>query len=513
MEARKKTKEPTPQITVLEYTREARPWQTNEVLHLFPPSIWLIYCLTVRLCGAFYPHKPPANHLEPLNLPTSRWFGCNQPNRYHKMDYTDNHLRFSAGPPPLSPSRSSPTSIFPGFLGFAPPFPSATPFGETPASSTLPSPPRSQEQQQQALPISQSRQIHRNRISYSCHACRRRKVKCDRQHPICGNCTRASDVCIYDDHSNKKKGSKSGVQQPQSITNPPRTKRQRTREDSEDWETGEGYPAVAITSNTNGPESTSPSSQEKQGDLEARMNKLAEVVDKWYRDAYGQGIIPPPRKQALGIAGTDGSDTKSTFEGSLGQIPTAKDALSQEQGILDNMRRLTHSISGVSGASGSPDRSIACSSVSSPYSPRSQKTVTTPGSSVSGHSQQVPALEDTNGATHPPKERGESAMKLLNQEIEAARAGGAGDGIDDLGLGHLSIQGRGRSRYVGSSFWASISHEVILYKQFQLHSLLLHKHLADCLLTIYSRSPSLMRFYAPTNHLTRGLLLILQQKR
>lgn len=402
------------------------------------------------------------------------------------MDYADNPLRFPSGPPPLSPSRSSPASAFPGFFSFAPPL--ATPFGESPTSSTLPSPPRPQEQQQQqqqqALPISQSRQIHRNRISYSCHACRRRKVKCDRQHPICGNCTRTSDVCIYDDHSSKKKGPRSGVQQPQSITGPPRTKRQRTREDSEDRELSEGYPAVAITASLNRPESTPPG-QEKQEDLEARMNKLAEVVDKWYKDAYGQGIIPPAvaRKQALSVVEASSSNTKSTFEGSLGQIPAAKDASSQEQGILDNMRKLTHSISGASGASGassSPGRSIACSSVSSPYSPRSQNTVTTPGSSVSGHSQQVSTLENTNGVTHPPEKmkRGELAMQLLSEEIEAAKAKGTGDSIDDLGLGHLSIQGSGRSRYVGSSFWASISHEVILYKQFQ-RRFLLYKHSGD----------------------------------
>jgi len=291
-------------------------------------------------------------------------------------------------------------------------------------------------------------------------------------------------VCIYDDHSSKKKGPRSGVQQPQSITGPPRTKRQRTREDSEDRELSEGYPAVAITASLNRPESTPPG-QEKQEDLEARMNKLAEVVDKWYKDAYGQGIIPPAvaRKQALSVVEASSSNTKSTFEGSLGQIPAAKDASSQEQGILDNMRKLTHSISGASGASGassSPGRSIACSSVSSPYSPRSQNTVTTPGSSVSGHSQQVSTLENTNGVTHPPEKmkRGELAMQLLSEEIEAAKAKGTGDSIDDLGLGHLSIQGSGRSRYVGSSFWASISHEVILYKQFQ-RRFLLYKHSGD----------------------------------
>ncbi|CUS09771.1 unnamed protein product [Tuber aestivum] len=373
------------------------------------------------------------------------------------MNYTENPLRFPSGPPPLSPPGSSPSSTFQGFFNFAPPFPSATPFGETSAS-----PPRSQElqqQQQQALPIPQSRQIHRNRISYSCHACRRRKVKCDRQHPICGNCSRTSDVCLYDDHSNKKKGSRSGVQQPQSSTNPLRTKRQRTGEDSEDAETSEDYSAAGITATINGPEFTS-SSPGRPEDLEARMNKLAEVVDKWYKDAYGRGIIPPVARQQAASAGANGPDTRSTFKGTLGTVPAPESLVPQEQGILDNMRKLAHSIGG---PRSSPGPSVSCSSVSSPHSLCSQNTVTTPGSSASGNPQQAPAVENTGGATHSPEKltRGQLAMKLLDEEIEAARAkGGISDSIDDLGLGHLSIQGRGRSRYVGSSFWASISNEI-----------------------------------------------------
>jgi len=49
-----------------------------------------------------------------------------------------------------------------------------------------------------------ARQIHRNRASYSCHSCRRRKVKCDQVHPTCGNCTKHNDVCTYNDNSNIK---------------------------------------------------------------------------------------------------------------------------------------------------------------------------------------------------------------------------------------------------------------------------------------------------------------------
>ncbi|KIX07844.1 uncharacterized protein Z518_02498 [Rhinocladiella mackenziei CBS 650.93] len=41
------------------------------------------------------------------------------------------------------------------------------------------------------------RQITRNRTSYSCLTCRRRKVKCDKVHPVCGGCKKANEHCLY----------------------------------------------------------------------------------------------------------------------------------------------------------------------------------------------------------------------------------------------------------------------------------------------------------------------------
>ncbi|OAL20367.1 hypothetical protein AYO22_08861 [Fonsecaea multimorphosa] len=43
----------------------------------------------------------------------------------------------------------------------------------------------------------EKRQITRNRTSYSCLTCRRRKVKCDKVHPICGGCQKADVDCLY----------------------------------------------------------------------------------------------------------------------------------------------------------------------------------------------------------------------------------------------------------------------------------------------------------------------------
>jgi len=42
------------------------------------------------------------------------------------------------------------------------------------------------------------RKIVRNRPSLSCSACRRRKIKCEKQRPACANCVRLGDECVYE---------------------------------------------------------------------------------------------------------------------------------------------------------------------------------------------------------------------------------------------------------------------------------------------------------------------------
>lgn len=39
----------------------------------------------------------------------------------------------------------------------------------------------------------------RPRVISSCLTCRRRKVKCDHVHPVCGSCTRGNHVCTWTD--------------------------------------------------------------------------------------------------------------------------------------------------------------------------------------------------------------------------------------------------------------------------------------------------------------------------
>jgi hypothetical protein len=56
-------------------------------------------------------------------------------------------------------------------------------------------PPRAIPRLKQTKPA--KRHIRRNRASYSCQTCRRRKIKCDKEHPACGSCVRTQEPCVY----------------------------------------------------------------------------------------------------------------------------------------------------------------------------------------------------------------------------------------------------------------------------------------------------------------------------
>ncbi|GME47409.1 Transcription factor [Neofusicoccum parvum] len=47
----------------------------------------------------------------------------------------------------------------------------------------------------------------RRRIITSCDTCRRRKVKCDRQHPVCAPCQTAGRACLYKESSTRQRDS------------------------------------------------------------------------------------------------------------------------------------------------------------------------------------------------------------------------------------------------------------------------------------------------------------------
>lgn len=76
----------------------------------------------------------------------------------------------------------------------------------------------------------EKRQITRNRASYSCQNCRRRKVKCDKVHPTCGGCQKTKDICVYgqvDENGDAPLAALSN-----GITNPVHGKRRKAEFDS-----------------------------------------------------------------------------------------------------------------------------------------------------------------------------------------------------------------------------------------------------------------------------------------
>lgn len=45
--------------------------------------------------------------------------------------------------------------------------------------------------------------VRRSRAITSCHACRAHRTKCDRNHPVCGRCSKKDAVCIWAGNTSK----------------------------------------------------------------------------------------------------------------------------------------------------------------------------------------------------------------------------------------------------------------------------------------------------------------------
>ncbi|PWY89930.1 Zn(II)2Cys6 transcription factor [Aspergillus heteromorphus CBS 117.55] len=217
------------------------------------------------------------------------------------------------------------------------------------------------------------RQITRNRASYSCHTCRRRKVKCDKVHPICGNCVKNGTECVYDVAPQKTEESRSD--QPKNGHGVKR-RRQSSRpleEDIDDIQSIYGHL-----------KQTGASEQRSQA-IEARLDKLTSMIERLSKTNQP---LDPKEKQILAQNANlepPKSDTR------LGRGPTLKPP-------------------------GGGSR---------PESPR--------------------RAADSSGDEFP---------------IPAGHATDLVDPVGSLNLGHLSLEDGGRSRYVGTTYWAYISHEI-----------------------------------------------------
>ncbi|CAG8119570.1 unnamed protein product [Penicillium olsonii] len=115
------------------------------------------------------------------------------------------------------------------------------------------------------------RQITRNRASYSCHTCRRRKVKCDKTHPICGNCAKNNSECIYDVSLQKDEDARDDNAQPAHGTKR-RRKTPRSLEDDVD-ELHSIYGHLKQTEFDTGEKPDSSA-------IESRLHKLMSMIER-----------------------------------------------------------------------------------------------------------------------------------------------------------------------------------------------------------------------------------------
>uniref|UniRef100_A0A093V889 Putative transcriptional regulatory protein n=1 Tax=Talaromyces marneffei PM1 TaxID=1077442 RepID=A0A093V889_TALMA len=219
------------------------------------------------------------------------------------------------------------------------------------------------------------RQITRNRASYSCHTCRRRKVKCDKIHPICGNCSKNGAECVYDTGTLKK----------------------HDEIDADDEHNHHGV---------------------------KRRRQMLRSVDEADEDS----------KNTIGERGqADFKGGSQAIAAQLNKLTSMIENLSKAKGPLpvEEMSRQLQAISQDVDQQTSIGSRIALSQTSA--------------------SNKMSSSRDTS-----PRRTGDSS----GDEFPVP-AGNATDPVDPVGLnlGHLSLED-GRSRYVGTTYWAYISDEI-----------------------------------------------------
>ena len=234
-------------------------------------------------------------------------------------------------------------------------------------------------QPQQAMkppaPAGEKRQITRNRTSYSCKICRKRKVKCDKVHPSCGNCLKNQERCEW---STESRGSSTlADSSPELARNFKRRKTDTAGEDDDDDSSEELSPGSNGTKENGA----------VNGGIEERLDRLTQLVE------------------ALSRGNHDEATTRLESEFGLRKEKVSRRAPSPANNVEDDdsprilsSRRASRALS-----PGNPDRTF---------------------------------------------------------EIPTADSADLEDPLSKLNLGYLSVQEGGRSRYVGSTWFAFISDEL-----------------------------------------------------
>ncbi|KAE8386518.1 fungal-specific transcription factor domain-containing protein [Aspergillus alliaceus] len=218
-----------------------------------------------------------------------------------------------------------------------------------------------------------ARQITRNRASYSCHICRRRKVKCDKVHPVCGNCVKNGTECIYDAAPQKDVGPHNGQTRGGHGIKRRRETSRPLDDDIDDISSLYGHLRQV----------GSPEQNYGSQAIEARLDKLTSMIER-----LSKSNVP---------------------------LDAAERHLLAQNASLELGRGDARPGNGAT---------VKSAGTSRPDSPR---------------------RADSSSDEFP---------------IPAGHATDLVDPIGSLNLGHLSLEDGGRSRYVGTTYWAYISHEI-----------------------------------------------------
>ncbi|KAJ9249875.1 transcriptional regulator family: Fungal Specific TF [Paecilomyces variotii] len=265
-----------------------------------------------------------------------------------------------------------------------PPQVSNTPFAFDIASSSMsPQPVPRQSSGRGAL--TGGRHITRNRASYSCHTCRRRKVKCDKVHPVCGNCVKNGTECVYD--AVPRRDTTTSSHGPDASVHGVKRRRETSRPLDGD---GEGLQSP----HNNARDGRNGGSQEQRNAIEARLDKLTSMIERLSRTKG-----PPSLEEVDRQLRAENPELESMRE-------HRQNLLRAQAGVVD----------------GQGMRSSAESRQASP--------------------------------------RRNAEFSDDEFPIPSGQATDLVDPVGSLNLGHLSLEDGGKSRYVGTTYWAYISEEI-----------------------------------------------------
>ncbi|KAL1860938.1 hypothetical protein Plec18170_001452 [Paecilomyces lecythidis] len=229
------------------------------------------------------------------------------------------------------------------------------------------------------------RHITRNRASYSCHTCRRRKVKCDKVHPVCGNCVKNGTECIYD--AAPRRDTTTSSRGPDASAHGVKRRREMSRSLEADGEESQSGHSNARDGRNGG-------SLEQRNAIEARLDKLTSMIERLSRTKGPSSLEEVDRQ------------------------------LRAENPELESMREHRQSLLRAQAAA-ADGQGVRSSAQSRQGSPRRNA--------------------DFSGDEFP---------------IPSGRATDLVDPVGSLNLGHLSLEDGGKSRYVGTTYWAYISDEI-----------------------------------------------------